>query len=848
MPKSFPSDAQKLGFLRFRKNGNVDEINSSILNLFGYKSKKEFLSSNTPKEIFKLISKNLTYIENCADWTSFESIFSKKDGSNILTEYFISESDDFVKVHINGLGIQEGLERALRESEEKSKLTLDTLIDGVITMDTNYLIESVNPAVEKIFGYKSKELVGKNVKILMPEPDKGLHDGYVDSYLKSGKAKIIGVGRELKGLKKNGKVFPIYLGVNELNLHDRKLFIGLIRDISAQKKAEKNLLLFQGELENKVVIRTSELMATNEKLSREVSNRKATEIILERQAAFAEQNPGPVFRTDFNGTITFANPVSEKLYGKKILNKSIITLMKGITKSLLTKMKGGKAKLFEEIIDDKTFLLTIIKDTKTKNIFIYGADITFHRESEELLKVSEEKFRQFFYNQPEYCYVVSPEGIILDVNRAALKMLGYKRKELIGKSVLKVYPPESHDRVKHNLMEWQKTGILKEKEMEVITKNGERRIVYLTASAIHDKYGGLLHSISVQLDITDRIRNQEEKERLSRNLGYRVKELSCLQAVGVAIVEEISIDNLLAKISNIVLSGMRYPEKAWSKLLFDTDEYVSNASNINEESMIGSDIGITGDIRGVLQVGYIDSSKILDEEAEMCHNITHRIGLLIERNELREDLLKKEKLEAVQKLAAAVAHEFNQPLQSLQLISALASEGEVSAKSYSSRIPKEVSKISSLVNKLLNITAVETKAYAAGNEIIDLNISGSNKKTTENKVLIVDDEESILQLMSRIIERSGLKVDCALTGEEALKLVNENSYGLVISDISLPGISGVDLFRAVSKDYQGTAFIFMSGYAIDEIDESVINKSAGFLAKPFDIAQIMKTVNNIFTN
>ena len=576
MPNSILSATKILGFLRYRKNGSVDEVNSAISKLFGYKSKKEFLSSNTPKDIFKLISKNLTHIDNSTDWSSFQSNFSKKDGSKLFAEYFISESDDYLKVHINDIGFQEGLERALRKSEEK--------------------------------------------------------------------------------------------------------------------------------------------------------------------------------------------------------------------------------------------------------------------------------FRLFFHNQPEYCYVVSPDGIILDVNRAALKMLGYKQAEVIGNSMLKIYPSESHDRVKHNLSEWQKTGILKEKELEVITKNGERRIVYLTATAIHDKDGKLLHSILVHLDITNRIRDQKENERLSRNLGFKVNELSCLQAVGVAIVEETSIEDLLTKISNIVPTGMRYPDKAWSKLLFDKDEYVSNASNVNEESLIGSDIGVSGAIRGVLRVGYIDSTKILDEEMEMCHNITHWIGLVIERNELREDLLKKEKLEAVQKLAAAVAHEFNQPLQSLQLISALASEGELSAKSYSGRIPKEVTKISSLVNKLLNITAVETKAYVAGKEIIDLNSSGSNKKVNDNKVLIVDDEESILQLMSKIIERSGHEVDCALTGEEALKLVNENNYGLVISDISLPGISGVDLFQAVSEDHEGTAFIFMSGYAIDEIDESVINKSAGFLAKPFDINQILKTVDNIFTN
>ncbi|MCH8929169.1 MAG: PAS domain S-box protein, partial [Candidatus Marinimicrobia bacterium] len=641
-------NTQTLGFLRYRKNGRLDEINSAVPKLFGYKSKKEFLSSKTPKEIFIIISEKVAHIDKTAVWSSFKSVFIKKDKSKLHAEYFLSVNDDSYEVIlINDIRIQEGLERALSGSEEKSKLTLDTLVDGVITMGTNSLIESVNPAVEKIFGYKAKELIGKNVKILMPEPDKSLHNKYVDSYQKSGKAKIIGIGREVKGRKKNGKIFPIYLGVSELNLPDRKLYIGMIRDISVQKKAEDGFLLARAELENKVTERTSEL-------SDEISFRKATEKILDKQASFVRQNPGPVFQTDYNGTINFANPVSEKLYGKNLINKSIITLMKGVTKSKLKKMKGGKAVLYEEIIGnntflltiikdtkakniyiygaditllrqseellekqasfvrqnpgpvfrtdyngtitftnpvserlfgkrlvnksiitlmkgitksqlkklkgeravlfeedigDKTFLLTIIKDTKAKNIYIYGADITLLRQSEELLRVSEDKFRNFFYNQPEYCYVVSPEGIILDVNRAALKILGYKREELVGKSVLKIYPIESHQSAINNMKVWLSTGILKEVEMEIITKHGERRIVHLSCSAVNGKDGKLLHSISVQSDITDRILDQKEKERLSRNLGYRVKELSCLQAVGEIIENETSLSRLLSKVS-----------------------------------------------------------------------------------------------------------------------------------------------------------------------------------------------------------------------------------------------------------------------------------------------------------
>jgi len=165
MPKSNFSYTHQLGFLRYRKNGRLDVVNSIIPNMFGFKSEKSFLSSDKPEEIFIIVSKNNTSFEKSMIWTSFKFVFSKKDKSKLFAESYLLVNDGFVEVLINEIGIQEGLERALRESEEKSELTLDTLIDGIIIMSTNYSIESVNPAVENIFGYNAEELIGKNVFI-----------------------------------------------------------------------------------------------------------------------------------------------------------------------------------------------------------------------------------------------------------------------------------------------------------------------------------------------------------------------------------------------------------------------------------------------------------------------------------------------------------------------------------------------------------------------------------------------------------------------------------------------------------------------------------------------------------
>ncbi len=131
---------------------------------------------------------------------------------------------------------------ALRESAERLRAILDTAVEGIITIDEHGLIESVNRAAEKIFGYSAAELIGQNVSLLMPSPHRERHDEYLRNYLRTGQAKIIGIGREVTGRRKNGSVFPMDLSVSEVRLADRRLFTGFIRDITERKRLEKEIL------------------------------------------------------------------------------------------------------------------------------------------------------------------------------------------------------------------------------------------------------------------------------------------------------------------------------------------------------------------------------------------------------------------------------------------------------------------------------------------------------------------------------------------------------------------------------------------------------------------------------
>jgi PAS domain S-box-containing protein len=132
-------------------------------------------------------------------------------------------------------------EQSLKDHEARLRNIVNQAVDGIITIDERGTIESVNPAVERIFGYAGDELIGKNVRLLMPNPYHDEHDAYLDNYRRTGEKKIIGIGREVLGRRRDGSIFPVDLAVSEVQLGDRRLFTGIVRDITDRKRGEQAL-------------------------------------------------------------------------------------------------------------------------------------------------------------------------------------------------------------------------------------------------------------------------------------------------------------------------------------------------------------------------------------------------------------------------------------------------------------------------------------------------------------------------------------------------------------------------------------------------------------------------------
>ncbi len=172
-------------------------------------------------------------IDAGADQCIIESIYDEK---RLHMRLAFAEKMAYEKIQ------QQITEQQLRESEARSRSILETTVDAIITIDPRGIIKSFNKTAEKLFGYNSTEVIGKNVKVLMPDPYKSEHDDYMDHYLETGERKIIGIGREVTGRRKNGTTFPMYLAVSEVKLPNQHIFTGIVRDISEQRRLEQEVL------------------------------------------------------------------------------------------------------------------------------------------------------------------------------------------------------------------------------------------------------------------------------------------------------------------------------------------------------------------------------------------------------------------------------------------------------------------------------------------------------------------------------------------------------------------------------------------------------------------------------
>lgn len=174
-------------------------------------------------------------------------------------------------------------------SEARLLSVLDTAVDGIIVIDDRARVLVFNKACETLFGYTSEEMIGRNLKMIMPADYADHHDGYVRHYVETGEKRIIGIGREVRGMHRDGTVFPLELSVGEAQTPDGRQFIGVLRDLRARKAVEQRLNQLQAQLVNLARVNAMDEMGAA--IAHEL-NQPLTAVMLYLQAILRKKRDG----------------------------------------------------------------------------------------------------------------------------------------------------------------------------------------------------------------------------------------------------------------------------------------------------------------------------------------------------------------------------------------------------------------------------------------------------------------------------------------------------------------------------------------------------------------------------
>ncbi len=225
-------------------DGTIIAWNLGAERLYGYTSREivgQPVATLIPRDRLNEQDFVLEMTDHSQGVRRFETVRRRKDGQLLDVSVSVSPvhgpTGEVIGVSKIARDITERkqAEQRLLDSEARVHAIIDTAADAIITIDDVGIVASFNPAAERMFGYSVQEIVGRNISVLMPAPYQEEHDGYLEKYRNTGERKIIGIGREVLGKRKDGEIFPIDLSVSEILQGARRMFTGIVRDITERK-------------------------------------------------------------------------------------------------------------------------------------------------------------------------------------------------------------------------------------------------------------------------------------------------------------------------------------------------------------------------------------------------------------------------------------------------------------------------------------------------------------------------------------------------------------------------------------------------------------------------------------
>ncbi len=533
-----------------------------------------------------------------------------------------------------------------------------------------------------------------------------------------------------------------------------------------------------------------------------------------------------------------------------------------------------------------------------KYIISIGRDISERLLSETIIAESEERFRQFFNNAPEYCFMISTDRKILNVNRTALEIFGYTKEDLVGQPILKLIKKEWHKPVKEYFQEWLKTGKIINKELEVVTQKGAVRKVLLSATAVKDKKGKIIHSVSIQKDITDYEQTVRDKEALQEQLHQSQKMESIGQLAG----------GIAHDFNNILGGIMGYAEVLDMKESANPT-VVKYSEKIKRSALNASELVrklLTFARRAVTEMKPIDLHESLNQAVSMLeHTLDRKIAIQTEFKATKSTIEGDQSQIDNMFLNIAINARDAMPKGGTLTISSESIDFSIDTK-----LPNLPADVSITKGEYICVSVKDTgtgmsektiskifdpffttKEIGKGTGLGLASVFGSIKqhngfvgveseqkkgttfslyfpllsetelsqeKQTEEpteavlkgtgSLLIIDDESAICEALSDFLIYSGYSVTAFQDGNKGLEFYRQHfkEVDTIILDLVMPEISGTKCFEELRNINPEAKVIVVSGYFEDDkLPPQIKDEAMAFVQKPYRINELLKVLSEI---
>ncbi|MCG7910952.1 MAG: PAS domain S-box protein [Candidatus Thiodiazotropha taylori] len=448
----------------------------------------------------------------------------------------------------------------LEEAGNRIKAVVDTAIDPIIIIDRNGIIESVNPATERLFGYPAANLLHNNISMLMPKSYAQAHDGHLRRYHETGQAQVIGVGREVEAKRADGSVFPIELSVNRLELKSGLRFAGVIRDISERKLSEVRLM-------------------QEKDFIRDVLNALSAHIVvLDHQGDILLTNTAWDQFAEDNGLAADAVGVGVNYLAvlDRVKDDTAVESVNGLRRVL----RGEQDTFVVEYPchspqEQRWFQMraSCFEYLGTTTLVVSHINITQRWLFEKRLESANAELRTMSLvaqNTDNAVVVTDTGGRVTWVNRGFTEISGYALEDVLGRRPGDVLQgPETDMAVSKRIGGLLQKGQRVDEEIVNYTKSGEPYWLHIEIAPVYDEQGELVQFVALEQDITEEkrllaelqeARDAAERERDAVTEVNRIMSLTseALDRTGVAEFWNRASDGRVMRVSNRACEHLGY--------------------------------------------------------------------------------------------------------------------------------------------------------------------------------------------------------------------------------------------------------------------------------------------------